>query len=383
MKSFIKETDKILLILCVILSAAGILFVQTAAARGEALPPTRDAIVMAAAVALGVVAALGISALNPGLFLRLWPLVAAVSVGLMIVTLLFGVGPASRSDAKTWLSLGGGLYFQPSELVKIGFIITFSAHIERVKDNLNKIRYIIPLVIHGAIPAGLVVISGDMGSALIFLMIFACMLFAAGLWLRWLAAGAGAVALATPLMWRFVMTDIQKDRINALLSPEDYPDIMYQQNQGLKTVWSGGMTGTGLFKGYYTNSKLVPEGENDMIFATIGEQAGLIGCFVILALFVLLVFRIVRIGAKAGERGPYLICSGIAAMIGSQVIVNVGMVLRLLPVIGITLPFLSAGGSSNLCIYLAVGLVLGCARYRSADTINTFRAQGRAQAFGD
>ena len=173
MKSFIKETDKILLALCVALSAVGILFVQTATARGEKFPPTRDAIVMAAAVALGIVAALVISVLNTGLFLRLWPLIAVISVGLMIITLLFGVGPASRSDAKTWLSLGGtGLYFQPSELVKIGFIITFSAHLDRVKDNLNKIRYIIPLMIHGAIPAGLVVISGDMGSALIFIMIF-------------------------------------------------------------------------------------------------------------------------------------------------------------------------------------------------------------------
>lgn len=362
-----------MLALCVALSAVGILFVQTATARGEKFPPTRDAIVMAAAVALGIVAALVISVLNTGLFLRLWPLIAVISVGLMIITLLFGVGPASRSDAKTWLSLGGtGLYFQPSELVKIGFIITFSAHLDRVKDNLNKIRYIIPLMIHGAIPAGLVVISGDMGSALIFIMIFACMLFAAGLWLRWMAAGAGAVVLATPLIWRFVMTDIQKDRINALFKPEDYPDIMYQQNQGLKAIWSGGLKGSGLFRGYYTNSRLVPEGENDMIFATIGEQAGIIGCFIVLVLFALLIFRIVRIGARASEHGAYLICSGIAAMIGSQVIVNVGMVVRLLPVIGITLPFLSAGGSSNLCIYLAVGLVLGCGRYRSADKINSF-----------
>ncbi|MCR5783473.1 MAG: FtsW/RodA/SpoVE family cell cycle protein [Clostridia bacterium] len=383
MKSFIKETDKIMLVLCVILSAAGILFVQTAAAHGERFPLTRDAIVMAAAVALGIAAAIAVSALNTGLFLRFWPIIAAVSIGLMIITLMFGVGPPSRADAKTWLSLGGtGLYFQPSELVKIGFIITFSAHLERVKDNLNKIRYIIQLTIHGAIPAGLVVISGDMGSALIFIIIFACMMFAAGLRLRWIAAGAGAVVLVTPLIWRFVMTDIQKDRINALFNPEDYPDIMYQQNQGLKAIWSGGLTGSGLFRGYYTNSKLVPEGENDMIFATIGEQAGIIGCFAVLILFALLIFRIVRIGSGASDRGAYLVCSGIAAMIGSQVIVNVGMVLRLLPVIGITLPFLSAGGSSNLCIYLAVGLVLGCSRYRSADRINSYSARGMIPAFG-
>lgn len=382
MKSFIKETDKIMLVLCVILSAVGIIFVQTATGDGGFLPVSRDAAVMAAAVAAGLIAAVVISAVNTGLFLRLWPFVAAASVLLMIITILFGVGPAARSDARTWIVLGNtGLYFQPSELVKIGFIITFASHIDLVKDKLNELKTLAMLIAHGAVPAALVVISGDMGSALIFILIFACMLISAGLYFRWIAAGAGAVLLITPLMWRFVMTDIQKDRIRALFDNEKYTDIMYQQNQGLKAIWSGGMTGTGLFKGYYTSSGLVPERQNDMIFATIGEQVGILGCFAVMLLFALIVFRIVRIGFKAPEKGSSLICAGVAAMIGSQVIVNVGMVLRLLPVIGITLPFLSAGGSSNLCVYIAMGLVMGVSRYSNADKISNFSARNRAYAF--
>ena len=365
--TFIKETDKFLLALCFLLSGFGILMVQSATRHSFAdAAISRDALVMTLAVSIGIVIALLISIVEYTFIVRLWPLIGAVCVVLMILTFIFGVGPESRSDARTWLDLGtvGGvnLYFQPSELVKIGFIITFAAHLDAVKEHLNEIKTLALLVLHGAVPVLLVYISGDMGSSLIFMLIFVVMLFTAGLSMRWFLAGAVAVAVAVPVAWRFVLSGIQKDRILALIHPEDYEDIIYQQQQGLRAIGTGGFLGKGLFNGWYTQNGYVPEQQNDMIFSAVGEEFGFVGCVLVLAVFTVLIVHIARTGRRFRDGTVDLLCSGVAAMIASQVIVNVGMVLQLLPVIGITLPFMSAGGSSNLCIYIAVGLVLSLRR---------------------
>lgn len=382
-KNFIKETDKILLFLSVMISTFGILLVASAtgSASGEF---SRDARVMIIAVAAGVVMSLIISAIDYNFIIKLWPVIAGVCLLLMFLLFIpgVGVGPPERPDVKTWIVLGSsGLYFQPSELVKIGFIITFSVHLDSVRDNLNELKSIIFLCVHGAIPVLLVLVSGDMGSALIFIMIFVVMLYAAGLKFRYFALGGALVAAAVPLAWNFVLSSIQKDRILALFKPEDYPDIIYQQEQGLRAIRNGGIFGKGLFQGEITRAGIVPESENDMIYSVIGEEFGLVGCILTLVVFTLLVIRIVKIGRNAYDATVYLICAGTAAMIGSQVIVNIGMCLELLPVIGITLPFLSAGGSSNLCIYIAIGLLLSLARYTSEKEVVNFRFKNISTPF--
>ncbi len=382
-KNFIKETDKILLFLSVMISTFGILLVASAtgSASGEF---SRDARVMIIAVAAGVVMSLIISAIDYNFIIKLWPVIAGVCLLLMFLLFIpgVGVGPPERPDVKTWIVLGNsGLYFQPSELVKIGFIITFSVHLDSVRDNLNELKSIIFLCVHGAIPVLLVLVSGDMGSALIFIMIFVVMLYAAGLKFRYFALGGALVAAAVPLAWNFVLSSIQKDRILALFKPEDYPDIIYQQEQGLRAIRNGGIFGKGLFQGEITRAGIVPESENDMIYSVIGEEFGLVGCILTLVVFTLLVIRIVKIGRNAYDATVYLICAGTAAMIGSQVIVNIGMCLELLPVIGITLPFLSAGGSSNLCIYIAIGLLLSLARYTSEKEVVNFRFKNISTPF--
>lgn len=372
-KSFIKETDKILLFLCILISALGILLVSSATGSGDELF-SRDAKVMMLAVSVGVVAALIISVIDYNFIVRLWPIIAGVCLLLMLLLFIpgVGVGPPERPDAKTWIVLGNtGLFFQPSELVKIGFIITFTVHIDYVRDNLNSLKNILFLCIHGAIPVLLVLVSGDMGSALIFIMIFIVMMFTAGMDLKYFGIGGLLVAAAVPVAWKYVLTSIQKDRIYAIINPEEYPDIIYQQQQGLGAIKSGGIFGKGLFDGTYKN--IVPEIENDMIFSLIGEELGLVGCILTLLLFIAIVVKIIRIGNKSKDSTVSLLCSGVAAMIASQVIVNIGMCLQLLPVIGITLPFLSAGGSSNLCIYLAVGLILSLHRHTQEREIVNFR----------
>lgn len=387
-KSFIKDTDKFLLFLCIALSAFGILLVSSATHSADTLF-SRDAKVMLLAVAAGVFASLIISIIDYNFIVRLWPVIGAVCLLLMLLLLIpgVGVGPSSRSDVKTWIKIAqfgsSMLYFQPSELVKIGFIITFSVHIDTISDNINSLKNILLLCIHGAVPVALVIITGDMGSALIFLIIFVVMLFTAGVSLKYFLSGAVFVAAAVPLMWNFVMTSIQKDRILALFDPEKYPDIIYQQEQGLKAIRNGGMFGMGAFNGTYTQSPTasVPENENDMIFSVIGEEFGLVGCILTLTVFVVIVIRIITIGKKSRDNTVTLICSGVASMIAAQVIVNIGMCLEMMPVIGITLPFLSAGGSSNLCIYIAVGLILSLRRHTLERDIVNFRYKNISTPF--
>lgn len=367
-KNFIKETDKILLFLCLVTSLFGSTMVLSATLHtaAEGVRFTRDFKVMIAAVCIGIIAAVIISAIDYEFIMKIWPIIAAVSIGLMLLLFVpgVGVGPAERPDAKTWISLAGGrIFFQPSEIVKIGFIITFGVHLQKVKGNINHILTLIPLAIHALIPIVLVVKSGDMGSALVFMIITIVMLFVAGLHWLYFVAGGVLVLAALPLAWIFLLENIQKSRFLALIYPELYPDVIYQQERGLAAIGGGGLTGQGLFKGNFTQLGIVPESQNDMVFSVVGEELGFVGCVIALLLLMLIVIRIARTGKHDKVGNTKVMCYGVVAMIAGQVIINIGMCLQLLPVIGITLPFFSAGGSSNLCLYLAIGLILSFYRY--------------------
>lgn len=369
-KDFIKGTDKILLGLCVLLSAVGTVMVYSATrvnlTEGQLI--SRDARTMVLAVMLGVFMALVISYFDYEAVTRLWPLIAIVCLGLMLSLFFIGSSPEGRDDAISWIKFGG-FYFQPSELLKIGFIITFSVHLDNVKSEINKIKNVILLGVHAMLAIGLVVLTGDMGSALVFMFITVGMLFMAGLQLRYFIFGAGAVALLAPIAWFEFLSDFQKQRFMAIYSPDSltkatYNEIIFQQERGMNAISSGGAFGTGLFNGTYTQNGLVPESENDMIFSVVGEELGFAGCIAVLGLLLAIAIKILITGKNAVSITGKLICSAVSVMIITQVLVNVGMCLKLLPVIGITLPFMSAGGSSNLCIYIAIGMVLSV--YRSS-----------------
>lgn len=373
-KSAILETNFLLLLLCIAASAYGILMVHSATRSGNTDTElfSRDARTMLLAVAVGIVMAVAVSFIDYKLIIKLFPVIGFVCIGLMLLTLLIGVGPAERQDAKTWIVLGStGLYFQPSELVKIGFIITFGVHIDLVKDKLKSVFHLLLLCVHGMIPTGLVIISGDLGSALVFMFIFISMLFCAGVQMRYFILGAAGVTALIPAIWTFLFSDTQKERFLGLIYPDRYSDIMYQQERGLEAIVSGGFTGQGLFNGKYTQNDVVPESENDMIFTCFGEELGLVGCILAIGLLAAITLVIIRVGIKSKEDAPSLMCFGMASMIAFQAIINIGMCLMLFPVIGITLPFFSAGGSSNLCIYIGIGLIMSISRFeKERDVVN-------------
>ncbi len=377
LKTVIRETDLMLLFLCIAASFYGIVMVYSATRAGipEGGVISRDARTMILAVAIGLVLALTISFFDYNFITKMFPFIGAVCILLMLALFVWGKGPAERPDAKTWLSLGSsGLYFQPSELLKIGFIITFGMHLELIRDRITKLLHVLLLCLHAAIPIGLVALTGDMGSALIFILIFIVMMFCAGVQLRYFVIGGALAAAAVPAIWYFIFDATQKNRILALIYPERYPDILYQQNQGLKAISSGGFTGQGLFNGALTQvDNAIPEAENDMIFTCVGEELGLLGCAALLLVLFGIIGRVMYIGHKSRYGATKLMCYGFAAMLASQTIVNIGMCLELLPVIGITLPFFSAGGSSTLCIYIGVGLILSIYRFDKEKQAVNFR----------
>ncbi len=381
-----RETDKVLLLLSIAASALGVLMVAsvTLAFKEEGSMLSRDASTMLLAVVLGLFCAVVISFIDYNLIFKLVPLIGGVCLLLMFATLIFGVGPESRPDAKTWLMLGSsGLYFQPSELLKIGFIITFGIHIELVQDRLSQFKHILFLGIHALIPIGLVAVSGDMGSALVFVVIFIVMMFFAGVGIRYFLIGIAAVCALLPFAWKYVFDDIQRNRFLGLFYPDLYEDIMYQQQVGMAAMKNGGLTGQGLFNGAYTQAGVVPESRNDMIFSAFGEELGFIGCFIVLAILVGITVRLIQNGKKSRNNAAALMCYGMAAMIAGQTVINIGMCLMLLPVIGITLPFYSAGGSSNLCLYIGIGLMLSIYRFDKEQEIINFRYSHLTTPFGN
>lgn len=379
LKEQLKETHLGLLLLCIIASAYGILMVYSATLRDKPADSllSRESEMMIIAVAVGIVGAIMISYIDYELMIRLWPVIGGVCLLLMLLLFAIGKAPDGRSDSFAWIKIGS-FYFQPSELVKVGFIITFGTHLTRVADHINKIKTVALLAVHGLVPIGLVILTGDLGSALVFIVIFIAMLFIAGLHLRYFVAVGLLGVAAVPVLWLKFFSSFQKERFLAVyypsaLSTADYERVIFQQKMGVNAIGSGQWFGKGLFQGPYTQGGLVPVNESDMVFSVVGEELGFVGCIGLLLLLFLIIFFIVRVAKKSRDVTGNYFCYGVAVMIAAQTIINIGMCLKLLPCIGITLPFISAGGSANLCIYVAIGLVMSVYRYNKVRDPVDFR----------
>lgn len=374
-----RGTDLFLVFLCLIASAYGMLLVYSATLNtlsdGQII--SSDFRTMFIAVPMGIVAAIIISYINYEYFIKFFWVIGGIGVLLMIVTIFFGVAPDARQDSRCWLKITSTFYFQPSEVVKLAFIVTFAAHLEAVKDEINSIKNVLLLALHALVPIALVIITGDDGSALVFGLIVLGMLVAGGLhWIYFLIAGLAGVA-AIPIAWSTgLIKDFQKSRFLALIyyNEEKYAqDAAYQQNQAINAMGSGKVTGKGIFNGTYVQSSSIPEAKNDMILSVSGEELGFLGAMAVIVIITAVVIKIMFNAKHAKDGHGYLIDMGIASMVMGQTLINVGMCLRLLPVIGITLPFFSAGGSSNLSVYLAIGVVMSVFRQsKKAQQYNIF-----------
>lgn len=360
---YIRETDKQFFILCIAASLYGSLLVLSAT---RAIGQTRQFFVQLAGIGIGVVAAIIISNFDYKTFGKRWYIIAGLCIFLFIFTYFFGYTPAG-TDNKAWIELPGGMSLQPSEIIKACFIVTFAYHIYRLGDNVSKLTNVLLLCVHGAIPILLVhFLQGDDGTALIFAGIFLFMMFAAGIKLRYFLITGGAALAAAPFAWFFVLSDYQRNRILSIFNPAaDIQGIGYQQYYGGISIGSGGLTGYGLFNGPSVQNGTVPKAYNDFIFTVAGEELGFLGCLAIILLISAICIRALRVSYMARDKMGSMICVGVFAMIAVQSVINIGMCLSLLPVIGITLPFFSAGGTSIVALYLGVGLVLSVYMHRN------------------
>lgn len=367
---YIRETDKILLLLVFAASSFGAVAVMSATAYTGSLSEFTTQIF---AMFIGLAVAIFISNISYKTMLKHWFVAGAIGLVPVILTFFIGYAPEGTDD-KAWLLLPGGMSFQPAELMKICFIITFSAHISKVKNNINRPLHLLGLLLHGAFPVVLIHFQGDDGTALVFAAMMVCMLFVAGLKLRYFIAAGIMGAVAVPLAYFFVMNEDQKARILAIFNPNvNLQGIGYQQWMGRIALANGGITGQGLFRGELTQAQGIPEGHNDFIFAAIGEELGLLGCLAVLILLSAICLRCVRISRMSEDESGMYIAVGMFAMLFAQSIINIGMCTSLLPVIGITLPFFSSGGSSLLCMMCGVGITLSVYIHRHSDTIYLYK----------
>lgn len=312
------------------------------------------------AAVIGYIAAIIISMIDYEYIARYWYLLVGLSLVLFAAVFLFGI-TVTGTDDTAWLRLPGGFTFQPSELVKICFIVTFSKHLDYLKKTgrLETFKAVAALLMHALVPIAIIHFQGDDGSALIFLFIALILMFVAGVQARYFVILLTLIAVGVPILWNVVMNNEHRNRILALfdLDGNALTDYGYQQYQSKVSIASGGLTGYGIGEGYRTGIGYVPEQENDFIFSVAGEECGFFGTMLILIILLVLIVKVFINATKARDELGSYICYGMFALLASQTVINISMVLGLMPVIGITLPLLSAGGSSAMCLYFGIGLV--------------------------
>ncbi|MCW5559295.1 MAG: rod shape-determining protein RodA [Verrucomicrobiae bacterium] len=368
------------------LLGAAFIFSATGAADGAARPPLAwwQYRVMSQIVAyvLGV-GAVAVLCLVDYSRLARWSLVAYwVSILLLFAVTLFGV---SRLGARRWLDLGM-VQFQPSELAKLTFLFAFANFLSRPQGELAAPALFAKALGMTLLPFGLILKQPDLGSALVFLPMALAMMFVAGVPRRFLARFlGGGVFLVTLILvdvlfappgWRFVkLEEYQKQRLlvyfglnfaprdatpaERLLAKAEQENKSYNVRQALISVGSGGLTGKGWREGTQSALGYLPRAvaHNDFIFSVIAEEKGFLGSVAVLTLYGLVLFSGLRIAARARDRLGRLLAVGTVTLLFTHVFVNIGMNIRLVPVTGIPLPLLSAGGTSVLCSLIAIGIL--------------------------
>ena len=349
--------DLVLVLTYLAVSAIGLLMVYSATApslEARGLDPTAELKEQAIFVVIGFVVFGIMSSIDLTEIRGFVGPIYLVAIGLLVLVL----SPLGDSEgiAQRWIDLGP-LQFQPSEVAKIAVVLMLASVLGMADTPLSWRTVARALGIVG-IPAGLIFLQPDLGSMLVFAFLVLVMLFAAGSTLRQLGFIALATVIGTVGLFQLnLIKDYQITRLTAFIDPDAASlDAVYNQVQSEIAIGSGGLLGKGLFEGTQTNLQFVPVQSSDFIFTAVGEQFGFVGSVVVLALFAVLLFRLLVIALNARSRFSYLVVTGIAAMLAFHVFVNIGMTVRVMPVTGLPLPFMSSGGTVFVAMSAALGL---------------------------
>ena len=358
LKNAIRKGDMVLLFLLLATTTFGCVMIASAK---NYVGSTRFVIIQVVAAGLGVlmyflVSSVDITVLSER---RMWLAV----FNCLLISLLIPFGVDYGSGNKSWVNIPLlPVDIQPAEICKITFIVIMASVMASNQSRISSLRSIFQMGFHLALLVGLnMALSRDLGVSLIFVFIFIGMAFAGGVSLLWFLGAGSAIVLAWPLLWE-LMGSHQRNRILVLIDPTVDPDGVYERYHAVRSMRSltgGGWTGQGLFNGIRTQNGELPAQHTDFIFSAIGEELGFVGCMLVLLLEFLIIFRCIQVGNRSQDYMRRLVCYGTASALIFQVCVNVGMCIGVAPVIGLTLPFISSGGSSIMTLYAMLGLVSG------------------------
>lgn len=273
---------------------------------------------------------------------------------LLVLVLFLGT---ERLGAQRWITIAG-FGFQPSEFIKISFILMVASFLGRRKQVITNINNLFIPLLFLVLPFILIAKQPDLGTALVLVPIFLSMLFISGMDIKGIVLFVAGGILATPLFWHFLKS-YQKKRLLVFVNPDLDPlGAGYTIIQSKIAVGSGELFGKGWLSGTQSQLNFLPERHTDFIFSVVGEEWGFIGGGILIMLYFLVIYRGIKIIEKTNDIYGKLIATGIVSLLAFQVVVNIGMTLGLLPVVGLTLPFISYGGSSLISSIIAVAILL-------------------------
>lgn len=374
LRQFRKKGDLPLLLLCLTACAFGLALIYSATRYTNS---NRCILVQALAIAIGIGIYVLLTFVDFQAFTeKQWKLILGFNI-LFILLLLTPLGTDHNSGNLNWLALdkiipGFPLDIQPNEIIKIPFMLLLSLQITKLQDkgaDISSIPSIIQIAGHTLLMLALIaVVCGDMGMCVVYLLIFVVMSWSAGVKVRWFAVTGALIAAAFLVLWIFVLPDTalwdsnyMVKRIRALLDHSYDPQgVGWQQTRSLMAIGAGRITGQGYLHGMRTQStanEALPARHTDFIFAVCGEELGMIGCLLLLGVLSAIILRCFWIGLHASSPFYAYVCIGTGGMLLSQVMLNVGMCLFIAPCMGLTLPFISYGGSSIITLFFAMGVV--------------------------
>lgn len=350
-KKDLKELDLMLLFATIALSVIGLVVLYSA--YGGNIKPILTQLF---ATILGFIIILVLCTIDLDFIKRSYLGVYGVMIALLLLTLVFGRG-LDEWGAKSWVYIGS-FSFQPSEIAKVGIIFSLAAFLDKHKFDINDKLTLLKVIAMAGLPIGLILLQPDFGTAMVYVFFVSAMIFIAGISWKWIGIFAGIAAI----VGFFVLTNLsgyRLDRIENFLDPSrDTSGSNWQQQQGLIAIGSGMLTGRGYLKGTQSQYGYIPEKETDFIFSVLAEELGFLGAIIVIALFAIVIMRLVIIAKSSRNTFITIMLTGIAGLLFIHIFENISMTIGLMPVTGIPLPFFSYGGTFQLISLINIGLAL-------------------------
>ena len=360
LKDFTKKGDMFLLVLCLIVSGFGCVCIASATSADKFGSNFRYIAIQLVSTGLGVFMYALVSSIDLD-FLSEHRMVMVVFNCALLLMLVTPLGTDNNTGNRSWIDLGI-ISVQPAEVCKITYIIIMASVMSAHQNRISHPVSVIHMCFHLFLLVGLnMVLSSDAGVSLIFVFIFIGMAFAGGVSLWWFALAIGLITAAAPILWQF-LGKYQQNRILILFDDSIDPmgiNERYHSKINLQSLTGGGLTGQGLFNGNRTQGGNLFAQHTDYIFSSMGEELGFVGCVLIMLLELAIIARCIYVGMHCQDYMRRVVCYGAASALMFQVMINTGMCIGVMPVIGLTLPLISYGGSSVVTIYAMLGLVSG------------------------